>query len=70
MILTILFWVAMWLLIGLATQLLNRIISSSKIFAGPEYYFWSALAGPVVTLIFILMPVIEWYIDKTPGGRL
>lgn len=63
MILTILLYIFLWLLVGVLTQAGVRIYNKSKVFAGGEYYFWSAILGPVGLVIVLLMPFIEKYLN-------
>lgn len=57
----ILSWIGGWIMIGLVTQFIIRLVQWEKVFAGPEYYFWSAVAGPFVTIVAILFPLIDRY---------
>lgn len=61
--LTILLYWFLWLLVGVLTQAGVRIYNGSKVFAGSEYYFWSAILGPIGLAIVLLMPFIEKYLN-------
>lgn len=63
MILGIVGWILVWLLVGVLTQAGVRIYNGSKVFAGSEYYFWSAILGPIGLAIVLLMPFIEKYLN-------
>lgn len=54
MILTILFWIGCWIATGLITQLAIRIVYGDGIFSRSEHYFWSAVAGPFLLIIWLV----------------
>lgn len=68
MIIEIIGWILSWLLIGFVTQLAIRVVRGGDIAEGPEYYFWSAMMGPIVPLLWALVPLFEWYEDLNKPG--
>lgn len=48
-----------WILIGLCTQMLIRIIEHKGVKEQPEAWFWCALLGPIATFVWILAEIFD-----------
>ena len=61
MIIEIIGWALVWIFSGLATQLAIRLVNGDGLLIDPQHYFWSTVAGPIVLILWALIPLIELY---------
>lgn len=62
-VLEILGWLFVWLLIGFVTQLAIRVVRSQEVFADGEHYFWSAVSGIFVLILWLTLPLVKKYLN-------
>lgn len=58
--------IGIWVLSGLVGQFIGRVVWGEPILAGPQYWFWSFVAGPLVLIAVIVQLIID-LIGKIKG---